>query len=765
MSKRSVRRRRRENQRSAAVETRDRALNYREFGLRSQTLNADGRTVDATITTEEPVMMFDYERYEYIPEVLLTEGMQSTRGLQVPLLDSHARYSVTNQLGSVRGITKEGDRTGGTLNFSAAADSEFTKVREGHVTDVSAGYEVLQKKFIPEGKSEVVRGKSFTGPLNLVTKWRLREVSITPIGADEQAKLRGFDPHNLPSPSESFAMNPELRAMLESFGMPKDKTDNEAQAWAVENKSRFKVADDSSGSRSDNDPLAKKLDVIADLLKGRVAGNDGASLTPEKVVELLDKREQERAAKATAFRSEVDASLELAFGESVPAELRDQCRGMTDIAAVRTAINARKKADAEKFSIPGAPHAHIQFGAAQRDKHRAAISSAMLVRTFESSGRLPALDKMLPGGKKAEGWEDFRNCRLLDIARECLVADGFGYHELRRLSPQDLAIAALGFPHKVGLRAAEGAAYHTTGSLSYVTMDAINKVGQAAYAEVPQTWKGPMRQAASVPDFKQKHVVKLSASPNLPVWPDNTNPQPVAFSNEKESYAVEARAEEASISWRLYVNDDMDMLMRIPQMLFAAAARTVNAVAWAQITGNPALSDGQTLFLETPTGNRKRSNYTVGSATPTNAVLAGMKSKMRLMRGLNTPEGNESDDILNIAPRYLAVPTALETTAETLILSIADPASSGNGNVHNPARTLQLVVEPRLDADSATAFYLFADPTQVDTVEVTFLQGQETPVTNDWVDERTMSRIYTIVQSCAAKAIDHRGVQKHKGAA
>lgn len=35
-----------------------------------------------------------------------------------------------------------------------------------------------------------------------------------------------------------------------------------------------------------------------------------------------------------------------------------------------------------------------------------------------------------------------------------------------------------------------------------MTRDAVNKTVRASYEEAPQTWRGPMRQAESVSDFK-----------------------------------------------------------------------------------------------------------------------------------------------------------------------------------------------------------------------------------------------------------------------
>jgi hypothetical protein len=274
-----------------------------------------------------------------------------------------------------------------------------------------------------------------------------------------------------------------------------------------------------------------------------------------------------------------------------------------------------------------------------------------------------------------------------------------------------------------------------------------------------------MRQAASVEDFKEIRRVKLGAAQNLPIWVDNTEPEEAKLSNEAETYAVEARAEKLSFSWQLIVNDDLDAISRRPQLMGDAAGRTVNYVAWQAMLKNPVMADGQTLILETPTGRRFRSNYTTGSATPTNASIGAMKAKMRKMRGLNTADGKESDEILNIEPYFIVGPTDLEETILKQVYSGADPASGGNAAVFNTSRTLTPIIEPLLDLDSLTAWYLFALPNRVDTIELAFLAGQENPMTHEWMDPGTMSQHFTIVQTYAARAIDFRGIQKHKGAA
>ncbi|WP_437201983.1 hypothetical protein [Planctomicrobium sp. SH664] len=165
-------------------------IQFRFDQLRADTVNPESRTVVATIATESAVPMFDRERWTVIPEVLLVSGV--TLPKQVPLLDGHDRSTVNRQLGSIRDLQVSGDHVVGTLHFSTAKEAEkaFTLVREGHLTDISAGYEVLEKTHVPSGKSELVAGRNFTGPVNVVTSWGLKEGSLVPIGADEHAKLR-----------------------------------------------------------------------------------------------------------------------------------------------------------------------------------------------------------------------------------------------------------------------------------------------------------------------------------------------------------------------------------------------------------------------------------------------------------------------------------------------------------------------------------------------------------------------------------------------
>ena len=460
-------------------------------------------------------------------------------------------------------------------------------------------------------------------------------------------------------------------------------------------------------------------------------------------------KEQEEA--RAAFNKEVDSLCELA---GLPEAAAD-CRGLADIQAVRELLKKRQAEQTESL-----PYGSVRVLSSGIDHLKDDIRSALELKAVSQAvnGDREKIDRHLPAEKRSKNADNFRHATLLDMATEYVRAQGV---QVLGMTREQIAICAMFGPEKAGVRS--GGAYHNTGSFANLTLDAINKSMMVGYTEVPATWRGPMRQGESVADFKQINRMRLGGVPNLPVWNDTSAPDRASMADAKESYAVEARSVGVDFGYKLIVNDDMSALTRVPMSLGDAASRTVNAVAWSQVTSNPLMSDGVALFAAA-TGARKRTNLTTGSATPTVATNGAMTNLMRQMRGENTPEGNESQGILNLSPAFIVGPSALETTILQLINSAYDPDSGKNTMVYNPSRTLVPVIEPLLDANSTTAWYLFANPTRIDTVEVTFLQGQETPVVRSVIDEHTLAMTYYVLQSVGAKPLNHRGIQKHAGA-
>ena len=556
-------------------------------------------------------------------------------------------------------------------------------------------------------------------------------------------------------------MSDELRTLLVEIGLEKEADDETAERFLVDNSENIRKAFAKKGS----DPPKTR---------DKTPGDDGADLMDElrklnkKIDELPDPQKlfEEREKRIKEFRANVDGLCEIAG--IVDQEFIRDMYDKPDETEVREAILKHRAKQSEGLTIG---HQPITFGRGQLEKHRGAVGTALVMRAFNRcqvlnpnnpnlEEREKIVDRIYPEDQRSKDWEHFRHATLLEIAIECLRMDGV---DTRGLANDELAMVALGFGEQIGIGVrASDPGYHVTGSFPFITQDAVNKSMMLGFVEFPSTWQTVMTRGDSVRDFKTIHRMQIGALPNVPIWDGLSVPGDTSFKDEEETYGVECYSDRLSFNYKLLVNDDMSMLSRSPQKQGDAMARTVNAVAWAQITSNPAMRDGEVLFLATAANNRFRSNLTTGAGAPSVTTIQTLTDKMMQMRGTNTPEEAESEDILALMPSHIVGPSALRTTILTEVRSIADP-NAGHSNVVNLSNDLIPVIEPLLDADSTTAWYLFASTARVETVEVTFLQGQESPRPRTVLNADRLSQDHYILQTFAAKALEHRGMQRHDG--
>jgi hypothetical protein len=169
-------------------------ISDRMLSVRVATLDEEERSVEAVMSTEGQVTVFDWKRWGMIDEVLVSRGAELPE--QVPLLENHNRYSLDNVLGSVRNMRAGDQETVGRMFFAAddqRADASWNKVRQGHLDAVSVGYRAVDFTDIEPNKSATVAGRQYTAgsrPLRITTRWQVKELSLVPIGADPGAKIR-----------------------------------------------------------------------------------------------------------------------------------------------------------------------------------------------------------------------------------------------------------------------------------------------------------------------------------------------------------------------------------------------------------------------------------------------------------------------------------------------------------------------------------------------------------------------------------------------
>ncbi len=254
-----------------------------------------------------------------------------------------------------------------------------------------------------------------------------------------------------------------------------------------------------------------------------------------------------------------------------------------------------------------------------------------------------------------------------------------------------------------------------------------------------------------VPDFKTQSRVQLSEAPALNEVKEGGEFTHGTFGDGKGEFQLITYGRLFGITRQALINDDLSAFARTPQAFGASATRREADVVYGILTPNGNMSDGTALF-HTTHGNLET------AAALSIASLGSARSAMRVQTGLNGLA------TLNIVPRYLIVPAALETTAEQLLASLVDPTkSNATPNLDFIRGLITLVVDARLDADSTTAWYLAADSTQVDTIERAYLEGQRGVSYEERPGWEIDGMEVKARLDFAAKAIDHRGLLKNPG--
>jgi len=186
-------------------------------------------------------------------------------------------------------------------------------------------------------------------------------------------------------------------------------------------------------------------------------------------------------------------------------------------------------------------------------------------------------------------------------------------------------------------------------------------------------------------------------------------------------------------------------------MYGTAIATLESDVVWSIIIANAAMADGAALFH----ANHKK--LAASGAALSVTTVGEARAMMAKQTGL------DKKTVLNIRPAFLLVPAALELAAEQLVAQNLIPAKTGDV-VPQSIRTLAPIAEPRLDVASATAWYLSANPAQIDTIEYAYLEGQE----GAYIETRNGFDVDGVEIKCrldfGAKAIDWRGLYKNPGA-
>lgn len=455
----------------------------------------------------------------------------------------------------------------------------------------------------------------------------------------------------------------------------------------------------------------------------RQAGEVSGKITAEEV-RLATAPAPVDAVAAERTRTAEITTLAIRHGMPADFAARHITAG-TSLDTVRSSVLDAVAERAAGTTITGRVHVITDEGDVTRD----ALENALVHRAN------PAAVKLTDAGRQ------WRGMSLLEMGRE-FVEQSTG-NKLRGLGKMELASRLLGL--ETGMR---GGGMMSTSDFPNILANVVAKRLRNAYEVAPQNWKKLARQN-NAPDFKSRAVMQLSNLPNLKLIKEGGEYQHAALADSKESYALATYGRKIAITRQSLINDDMGAFDRMPVLLGRAAAETEASLFWAIITANANMGDGVAMF------HANHGNLGTPGAIAIASLNEG-RAAMRKQKGL----ANKAADAepLNLTPAFIVVSPDKETEAQQFLATTLFP---GTSSAVNPfAGSVQQITEARL---TGNAWYLFADPAMIDTIEYGYLEGEEGLFTEQRLGFDIDGLEIKGRLDFAAKAIDWRGMFKNAG--
>ena len=466
-------------------------------------------------------------------------------------------------------------------------------------------------------------------------------------------------------------------------------------------------------------PPARKEKAMEAMVEAKNGGNQAA--TTMQAAPIVERPNNEAINEAVmAERTRVSMITSAGQRMQIEAKTVDEYIQKNIPAATAQAEMIAMWAENDPAKAIDPVGANVQMVADGVDKMRAGITEGILARIGH------------PDGKRNE----FTSKSLR------MIATDYSAH-FDRSQPRGMS-ATEEFHYVMGL---------TTSDLPGLLGGVVNRSLETAYKEASEShelWTG----TGSYSDFRASKIFNVGLFPDLKPISERGEFEHGAISEGEREQKVSRQGRAIDFTAEMYINDDLNAFGSIPTAMARASKRTIANYVYQHLTGNTVLNDGKALF-HNDHGNLLSG---VNSALSPDALSqATMKMRKQSDRDAISKAG------LNISPKYLIVPAALEAYAKELVRSSSKIGQDNPGivNIHGG---LTIVVDARLDVASQTAWYLACDYSDMGTIEVGFLNGRASP-TVERNDHWTRQKVeFVVYHDFGVAPVDYRGMVKGTGA-
>jgi len=371
----------------------------------------------------------------------------------------------------------------------------------------------------------------------------------------------------------------------------------------------------------------------------------------------------------------------------------------------------------------------IEMGTDEVDKKRAVRAAALGMRTGHIKPKNIDKELVVEANK-------LRSLGLLDMARLSLEDTG-------------LRTAGLG-KEEIAKRAI------TQSTSDFPVL--LGSVGQdillASYVEINDVWRRFCR-TGSVSDFRDHRAIRTWGLQDLPRVLETEEYKNIPLVDATgESVRVFKHGGIVNLSLEMIVNDDLGAFNNVIADLTRSSQRTIEKTVFATIAMNgnrgPIMADGKTLF------HADHNNILTGSALDGTAY-DGMRVAMQLQK-------DGAGELIALNPSILLVHTVNEAKAKMYNTSTYDLDQTGK-TMFMPNKALgiyeDIVGSPRFALTNGAIS--FADPDVEPVLQVSFLDGQQTPDFERYEEFRTDGVNFKIRSIFGVGAVGWRGAMLNPG--
>ncbi len=375
-----------------------------------------------------------------------------------------------------------------------------------------------------------------------------------------------------------------------------------------------------------------------------------------------------------------------------------------------------------------------------------------VTETGEDEFRRDAAEGLLLRGgvtfeNPSQGAGRFSAMTLRDLAIECLERSGIT--DARRMSNDDLL-------REICTRQY----YNPTAAFPTILDNAINKAYVEGHRQVPVTFD-QWTKKGSLKDFKV-HDNSYLAGPVgefLEVPEGGELKGDIPTDAKRPTRKLKTYGKQFTLSRQAFINDDIDLVTRIPARYAAAARKTINTQCYRILmdTTRP-IYDGKPLF-HADHGNL----LTTGTGITQAAVQA-------MIMALSTQK-DEFDQAIIVRPAALIVPAGYAFDMYTLFFS-PTINTSGNTQAVNPLYryrdSIVPIEDPTINAlaggfGNVMPWWLTGVREDTDFIEVDYLNGQEIPTIRRMETPGQLGFVWDIYLDWGINVMDYRGAIKNPG--